>query len=754
MATFKFGRNIDIHWNGYDIKGPADTVFSIPDQLYEEFNGDIAPVEPTLTWIDTNEFLTLKNSVPSGGYVAKVLGTTPVSISTTSNTSTISINSGTAGNGYLLVANGTGGTIWNPASTSGLTSVVGISPISAAITGGTVSVSLAANYQTAGTYASSVSATSPISASLSTAGVLSLSISSSLTSADSATRTRSLVRNSTASTIAKGSFVYIDGSNGTVPTIKNALANADATSARTFGIVENDITTNTNEYVTNQGLITGIDTSGLADGSVLWLSPTIAGAATTTKPAGPNHGVLLGITVKGGSVGNGSIYVFIKNGAELDEIHDVNISGLASGDILIYSSTASVWQNKTLAAAGVQASGTYVNAVVGTSPASVSTTSGTSTVSIVAGSINSTHLSAGSVGASQIIDASIGSAELADGAVTTAKINAGSVDTSKISSGVAAANTVLTANGSGAASFGTLSIGNVVVSTFTASGTWTKPTNTQYVVVEVVGAGQGGYSGGKGSSGNLRTGGQGGAGGNFGLFNIDATALASSVTVTIASGGIGGSASTATASQAPGAVSTTAFGAITVQGPVTTNRLSSANLYLCFPQFSYYNYDGTTVVNSSQSLGPGNGAAGVNTAGASGSKNDLGGGGGGSGGGLDSNDTSRAGGSGGARYGYLAASQFDSTATGSAYPTGGGASGGSSGTPGFVGGTGAADSGYGGGGGGSFGGTSTAGAGGTGASPGGGGGGGAARQAAAGTTSWAGGNGSPGRVRVWAYVGV
>jgi len=38
MATFKFGRYIDIHWNGYDIQGPADTVFSIPDQLYEEFD--------------------------------------------------------------------------------------------------------------------------------------------------------------------------------------------------------------------------------------------------------------------------------------------------------------------------------------------------------------------------------------------------------------------------------------------------------------------------------------------------------------------------------------------------------------------------------------------------------------------------------------------------------------------------------------------------------------------------------------------
>jgi hypothetical protein len=460
MATFKFGRRINIHWNGYDIVGPADTVFSIPDQLYEEFNADISGVEPTLQWIDTNEFQTLKDSVPTGGYVAKVIGTSPVSISSTSNTSTISISSGTAGNGYLLVADGTGGTIWNPASTSGLTSVVGISPISSVVSGGTVSVSInttgfqsagsyqpAGSYQTAGNYASSASGTSPISATLSTAGVLSVSIDATATSAENAARTRTKVRNSTASTITKGSVVYIVGSSGTVPTIEKALANADATSSRTFGIVEENITSNTDGYVTNQGLLTGLDTSaaGIVDGAVLWLSPTIAGAYTTTKPAGPNHGVLVGIVVKGQTAGAGSIYVLIKNGAELDEIHDVNISALANGQALIYSSTASVWQNQVLPVASVSA----------TSPIAATTTTSTGAVSlsITTGSINSTHLSANSVGASQIIDASIGSAELADNAVVAAKINAGAVDTSKISSGAAANNTVLTANGSGAASF-------------------------------------------------------------------------------------------------------------------------------------------------------------------------------------------------------------------------------------------------------------------------------------------------------------
>lgn len=63
MARLRFGRPISLRWNGLLLEGPANTVFEIPDEYYEEFNQDIAPVEPTIVWLDTDEGATLRGRV-------------------------------------------------------------------------------------------------------------------------------------------------------------------------------------------------------------------------------------------------------------------------------------------------------------------------------------------------------------------------------------------------------------------------------------------------------------------------------------------------------------------------------------------------------------------------------------------------------------------------------------------------------------------------------------------------------------------
>ena len=181
MAKFTFGKEVDIHWNGYEIVGPALTEFSIPDQLYEEFEGDFRGVEPSLTWTDTNEFATLSAAVS----VTTLSATTPIVVSATSTGKTISISSATNPAGYYLRADGTGATTWAalPADATGITNIIGTSPISAAVVGTTATISLT------GTYVNAVIGTSPASVSTasgtSTVSIVAGSINSTHLSATS-----------------------------------------------------------------------------------------------------------------------------------------------------------------------------------------------------------------------------------------------------------------------------------------------------------------------------------------------------------------------------------------------------------------------------------------------------------------------------------------------------------------------------------------------------------------------------------------
>jgi hypothetical protein len=146
MAKFRFNHFIDIHWNGYNIVGDAGTIFSIPDQLYEEFEEDLRPVEPSLEWTDTNEFQTLTNSVAA----STITGLAPIVATSTSTGKQISISSATAPDGYVLTADGAGGAAFEYSSGGGGggVAVVGTSPISVLTASGTATVSLNANYST------------------------------------------------------------------------------------------------------------------------------------------------------------------------------------------------------------------------------------------------------------------------------------------------------------------------------------------------------------------------------------------------------------------------------------------------------------------------------------------------------------------------------------------------------------------------------------------------------------------------------
>ena len=158
------------------------------------------------------------------------------------------------------------------------------------------------------------------------------------------------VYNETGATLTKGTVVYINGGHGNLPTIAKALATSDATSAQTYGVVQSDIGNNNNGYVVVIGSLTDLDTQAYANGTQLYLSPTTAGAWTSTKQYAPAHLVYVGIVTRSHPT-QGVVEIKIQNGYELDELHNVSAQTPSNNDGLFYNSSTSLWENKSIATA-------------------------------------------------------------------------------------------------------------------------------------------------------------------------------------------------------------------------------------------------------------------------------------------------------------------------------------------------------------------------------------------------------------------
>ena len=151
------------------------------------------------------------------------------------------------------------------------------------------------------------------------------------------------VYNAEASTITKGQVVYLFGAQGQRPSVKLASNASDTTSAKTFGIAAENITSGSEGLIVSQGIVKNINTNGFNEGDVLWLGNT-PGSLTTTKPQGPLHGVFVGVVIKK-NASSGRIYVKAQNGYELDELHDVRITSIQNDDLIVYNSASSIWVN-------------------------------------------------------------------------------------------------------------------------------------------------------------------------------------------------------------------------------------------------------------------------------------------------------------------------------------------------------------------------------------------------------------------------
>ena len=151
--------------------------------------------------------------------------------------------------------------------------------------------------------------------------------------------------NDTGATLLEKQVVRVTGAYGGMLTVALAQADSEGTSASTFAVVTENISTASSGFVTTNGLVRNVDTSMYPEGSALYLDPLVAGGITSSKPAAPYHMVLVGWCVKSHAT-EGMIFVHVQNGYELEELHNVAINSVADLDFLQYDAGAGVWRNK------------------------------------------------------------------------------------------------------------------------------------------------------------------------------------------------------------------------------------------------------------------------------------------------------------------------------------------------------------------------------------------------------------------------
>ena len=159
------------------------------------------------------------------------------------------------------------------------------------------------------------------------------------------------VKNNGVGLITKGTPVYVTSSDGTNMLVGKASNTSEATSSKTMGLMQSNITTTGGTqtgFVITEGLLGGLNTAGTTAGDPVWLG--VNGAliyGLINKPYAPAHLVFIGIVTKV-SAGNGEIFVKVQNGFELKEIHDVDLitTTPSDGEVLTYEISSGLWKNK------------------------------------------------------------------------------------------------------------------------------------------------------------------------------------------------------------------------------------------------------------------------------------------------------------------------------------------------------------------------------------------------------------------------
>jgi cytoskeletal protein CcmA (bactofilin family) len=159
------------------------------------------------------------------------------------------------------------------------------------------------------------------------------------------------VKNQSGATIENGRVVRAAGTLGSSGRILGEYMIADGTIPPKFtlGVATEDIINGDDGYVTEFGLVRGIDTTGSlygevwSGGTVLYVSPTIPGGLTSVEPTAPDLHIEMAIVIDADA--NGSIFVRPNRYPYLYDLQQVNYSANTENnlDILQWNSSNLTW---------------------------------------------------------------------------------------------------------------------------------------------------------------------------------------------------------------------------------------------------------------------------------------------------------------------------------------------------------------------------------------------------------------------------
>jgi len=157
------------------------------------------------------------------------------------------------------------------------------------------------------------------------------------------------VFNASGVNLGNGTAVAISGAQGQrIAVVKADVSDGSSIiSNHAIGLTTETINAGSEGYVAISGTVRRVTTTGWAAGDVLYVDPETPGGLTNVRPSAPDHAVVIGYVQRTSTGGgnNGSIFVNTRQGEHLEWLHDVSISGAATGEFLRYDDDAGVWVN-------------------------------------------------------------------------------------------------------------------------------------------------------------------------------------------------------------------------------------------------------------------------------------------------------------------------------------------------------------------------------------------------------------------------